>query len=1124
MRLHIKWFYKLALLILPLMLLITVVKAQSISFDTTNFSTSGYGRNSNIAGLFRVNGCLDSNNRFIMLLSDKYGNFSNNSITIGIVYSTYATFVNGTIPDTVSAGLNYRIRIKATNPVAEATSPYFQIKDWGNLKAKTSPVSNARLLLTDYAYGYCSSPSLVQNLMLIDSSTSGAAVQATLKNDFTNTNITTYNYAAGATQSVQLDRYYYTYYTLVQKDGIVSTKAYALINSRNRITLGVDGEQTGCLPKELEFQIGIDGQFGGISENYPGSRYAVNWGDLNTTYYSFCQLMGVNGLIKHKYFNTSCTLPNVSYNITVTILQPWLNAVVCDRPQVTTKAKISKSPLSFFTLPDSACINTPVQAMNISDAGQQVFGEICLSTADYYWYVDGILVKTITDKLPNQGSLTHIFTTPGKHYVRLVVDNHACIVKDTLDSICIEPKPIVKYSANGADTVSGCTPVSFNTTNQSNSGLCNQFIHGFNLYNRSNGQRIVPGATTYSLDFSTGASTPKVNIVKDGDYYFIASLTNLCGIFYDTIAVRVLPKAAVILPPALQYCDTKTINFLTDNNHKPTYNSNVPNGIYTWNIVGGNFQFANSTSAGSKYPVIKFLSEATYTISVNYNNGCSDSTTSQIVTFYPKSSVQLSRNIDTICYADNLLPFTATIQPTGYDSLRWITTGTGTFLNAANTNGNTYYLTNEDRDSGRVNIILKVSPSAPNTCPTVYDTLKVFIHQRNYAANAAKDVCTQQTVNYSPTSSVINSTYTWNAALVSGNATGFSNSGTGAITDVIINGSAVSDAIVKYDITPEANGCNGEPYAFLANVKPRPTMAANHLIDTICSGQRTGINLSSNVTGVSYSWSAVVLSGSVTGATQQTQPLSITNISDALSNTSNATGRVVYTITVHNAGNCIGNTVVDTIYVKPGVTAANAGFDQKLCNTNQAALAANTAIAGNGIWEQVAGNAVNITNQLLPNTTISGLASNQAYTFIWKIQDASSCPPSIDTVVIFNRATTTQASAGTDAVVCDLFDTTNNKIQLQALNNYRNYEQGVWSIVAKPSSAIAIIDSLHKPLANFTFNKQGNYLLQWKIVNDAVCAPTYDTVSIAVFYKPIAGALAVSNTNLCAGSNAQINL
>jgi gliding motility-associated-like protein len=95
------------------------------------------------------------------------------------------------------------------------------------------------------------------------------------------------------------------------------------------------------------------------------------------------------------------------------------------------------------------------------------------------------------------------------------------------------------------------------------------------------------------------------------------------------------------------------------------------------------------------------------------------------------------------------------------------------------------------------------------------------------------------------------------------------------------------------------------------------------------------------------------------------------------------------------------NSGITKITVLPALTIANAGPDQYLCALDSTQLNGNTPVAGKGVWHQIAGSTVVISNDSLPNTWIKGLLTNTSYSFEWSISNGV-CPASRDTVVIYN--------------------------------------------------------------------------------------------------------------------------
>jgi len=96
--------------------------------------------------------------------------------------------------------------------------------------------------------------------------------------------------------------------------------------------------------------------------------------------------------------------------------------------------------------------------------------------------------------------------------------------------------------------------------------------------------------------------------------------------------------------------------------------------------------------------------------------------------------------------------------------------------------------------------------------------------------------CSGQSVNYTITSSIPGSSYTWTSALIVGSAYGFNSGSGGVINDVIINNS-LSGALVKYVITPTSPGtppCVGNSFTLIVIVRPYPSLYAGSNANT-CS-------------------------------------------------------------------------------------------------------------------------------------------------------------------------------------------------------------------------------------------------------------------------------------------------
>ena len=147
-------------------------------------------------------------------------------------------------------------------------------------------------------------------------------------------------------------------------------------------------------------------------------------------------------------------------------------------------------------------------------------------------------------------------------------------------------------------------------------------------------------------------------------------------------------------------------------------------------------------------------------------------------------------------------------------------------------------------------------------------------------------------------------------------------SGSGNSIAQILNTTGNVSGQVVYTIVPIANGCTGLPISVTVTVNPLPVAIANPALQTICSGQRANINLTSlSDSGVTYNWTVIQtgVSGAVSGSGN--------TISQILTATGTVTGTADYTIVPVRNG-CLGTPIhaLVTVNPRPQVTT-NAVFE-----------------------------------------------------------------------------------------------------------------------------------------------------------------------------------------------------
>jgi gliding motility-associated-like protein len=177
-------------------------------------------------------------------------------------------------------------------------------------------------------------------------------------------------------------------------------------------------------------------------------------------------------------------------------------------------------------------------------------------------------------------------------------------------------------------------------------------------------------------------------------------------------------------------------------------------------------------------------------------------------------------------------------------------------------------------------------------------------------------ICSGNATGVNLTSSITGTTFSW-VATANANVTGESttNQTGSSITDVLVNTTATAQ-IVTYTVTPTAAGCVGTAITVPVTVSPVATI--NPMTVTVCTGNLftvTPVNVTNGVVpaGTTYSWSAPVVTGGMTGGASGTNQ---TSISGTLTNPTNTPQTATYTVTP-TSGTCVGATFTLTVTVNP---------------------------------------------------------------------------------------------------------------------------------------------------------------------------------------------------------------
>lgn len=827
-----------------------------------------YGRGSSITvpnPLSQTSNNFAANNVFTLFLSDAAGNFTNERL-IGSYTGFFSRFINGVIPADVVAGNAYRLRIKSSSPVVvhEFTTAFQIIASQGPVAGVTA---NANLTLDKDAFGWCGSAIGDRKSITLESAANAPASQVlTIKNEVSGETQTIARSAVGYNLT-NINRAYYTVRVSSERSEggqiIKSNRSYLLLNQPSRVNVG--GETAiGCIDPatgngvDISFAVGINGE-NGIQNNYPGSIYKVTWGDKKEDNYTHAEIMRANGILVHNYKNSSCGEPPIdlgnntkltnSFKVSVTTINPFCQS---DPVSATIYAQIYSKPVAQIdpATATAACINTPVLLSNKTINGTNAN---CSSAMVYEWWVDGVLVSN------KESFVFPGFSTPGIHTVRLVVANDValCDPSEDIRTICVQNPPQPSFNFNGNVGATGCAPAVFRPTNTS---IIDENCNTNNTFRWV----VTGGPVTYLNNTSATSRNPEFSFTTPGIYKVkLIALTASCGEVAteeQTIVVNSNPVAT--LSPDVQLCSLGTYKFC-DCVTGPTLTKfsgtqQELEDTYTWTVTGGNYEFDAST-ANTKFPNIKFLEYKTYTISVTHKNSCGSVTSTQTISFIPSPTIEIQA-VDSICYND---PIALNAVITGDVSTRTWVGGNGTFSAGRNALITDYIPTAAERAAGRVELILRATTTLAAPCAVIERRVTVIIKPKATITSAAAIAnCNNAPLNYTITSNLRGTTYTWTATGPA-SVTGFTSGSGNVINDVLVSANANVDAVVTYTITPYNNGCPGVPFtlrATIGNINNEITTTTA----TICSGQEitiTGNDLSSLGAGYRYVWERSVDNG-----------------------------------------------------------------------------------------------------------------------------------------------------------------------------------------------------------------------------------------------------------------------
>lgn len=1117
------------LLILSIVLFFYQLSTASAQITIGTVDPGPYTPGSTIAATFSIGNtsCIQRGNRFDLLLVYPDGT-TRGLPPIGSYNGFYSTFVNGIIPAGTPAGTGYKLVITSTAPALTTTvSSDFEIKAGPTV---TAQVSSTPINTTfPEVFGFCT-PRTNFTLNITNGSTINATdVTAFIKNELNSSETVTEIHFDNPIKQFIPGKAHYTMFVKVKMpDGTTATKAYFIVNNAANTSFSTSSAGLVCLPIG-ELTYGVDNETeNGIQKNFPGNLYRVRWGDGREDLYTLCDLK--DGKVKHNYITSSCgrtinngsgTIYNV-FGINIGTESPFCGPI---GNSLSTYAKVVTVTENKFIGPLIGCVNSDVTFINTSIPGQNpsTSSSDCIDNGVLYnWYVDGVLVLA---NVPRSTNLTINKAVAKTYEIKLEsISSGECQGPPYILRVCIQNPPRPDFDFNGAPTTF-CAPGSLTARNKS---IIDNSCSTVNTYNWVVTSTTGP-VTNAEVTFNRTAAEPVFNFIKPGIYNVSLEInTPSCGIARTPTQQVIIADGApqIFLSPNINLCrlDTYAFNETTTGPTKTRFSGTQvdQSDTYTWTITApdgsaltpGDFSFENGTNANTKYPVIKFNAYKAFKITATHKNSCTTVSSSQTISFFPSPVPSITATPASICY-DGVINLTGTVTNGTYTSLRWTSTGLGAFSAPTNLI-TTYTPTQAERDAGVANIKLTLTTNLTGTCATVEDNLAVVILPKNSGTNTTRIICSGDLASYLPVSTVTGSTFTWTATNPDNNATGFSTTGTGQISENITNTSTSGNAVVIYTITPVSNGCNGVPFTLTVTITPKPAVTAVPANATICSGTNAAVTLTPTLTGTTYTWTSTATN--VTGNSNNPVPSALTILNDVLTNNSTprAQGTVTYKIKPYNANGCPGDEVTITINVDPAVTQANAGTNTSICALTTYTLNGNIPAAGEtGTWSLTSGQVgITFDDPNKPGAEARGLVAGETYTFKWTIYAPGACnPTSANVTIVVNLPTVAGTLTSSTVLVCQ--GTNTGQITLSG---------NVGTIIRWESS---IDGSTWTPIVNtintLTFNNLDKTTQYRVVVQNGNCNPEI-TIPITINVNPaITQAVAGPDQEVCNAQEIQLN-
>ena len=633
----------------------------------------------------------------------------------------------------------------------------------------------------------------------------------------------------------------------------------------------------------------------------------IGSGGTNTTYsYSWTPITGLS--------NSNIASPTASPTVTTTYTLTVTNSGCTATDQVTVFVN-SLSPGTIGTNQVVCGGIDPVAFTSITPASGT-------GTLSYQW--ESSLTNVTTDFTNIVGATSDVYDAPVltqqtwyRRKVTSTLNGETCTA--TSNTVNININTITAGSINGAQTIcSGGNPVAFpSVAPTANGTISYQWQSSTDNITFNN----ISGATSAIYDPSTLTANTwyrRIDTSTLGGVSCIAT-TNTIAVNLTTppvistqpIASQTLCAQAIPVPLSVQVIGGTipyTYQWYSNTNNNTTSGTSIT-GATSANYV------PSTTTVGTKYY---------YCVVSSPEAGCTDTSAISQIIVIAAPSISSQPQSQILCEGQTPAQLNvAYLNGTGTPTYQWYynttaanTGGTlisgqtaATFQPNATTGVNYYYVIITFPTGGCNNITSNVATITINTLPVIVTT-------------QTQTICSSSIFDVTPTNGNGNSLpvgtlYKWSAPTGTGFTGGSQQTTPISLISQTLTNTTDTIAIATYQVTPVSNGCDGTPFQATITINPKPAIPTQ--IKSICSGDTFTLPaFTGNAivpSGTTYSWSAPIVTGGVTGGLSGN---TASDISGTLINTTNVSQTATYTITpISPIGNCTGPDFTVTVTVNP---------------------------------------------------------------------------------------------------------------------------------------------------------------------------------------------------------------